>query len=403
MSVTEVVAGDGINIDNTDPTKPIVSTDGTMVVQNLKSSYQSEMMNYINSYDKIIFFGDSLTFGLYYNPKNNLLEPSPYRWATLLSEYYDKKEINISYGGSRWVDQLYNLYNQWPLEEKPVCPYFMACGFNDINNSLPFNQDAILTNALASIMYGTLPSSCFKNLLVDSRDIISKTGLWQNNKLLKNFGMTLLADDKNKSGTLEFDVTGRFVIINFSCPFEDSNSCFISIDGEKIDGISLMKRLSGALYPLDFKCWIYDTKSLPDTTHNIKLNFNISKYSSVCIDYIGGFEESQLNTNPIFVAPIYNMASLVDINKPAAYPYRISYNEGMKIMCRMLRNVYKLPVYYMEDTTNSYNIYGNITSLGPQLNLTSDGLHPGKSGHEWIFNRIVNFLENGEYVYRTTM
>jgi hypothetical protein len=69
----------------------------------------------------------------------------------------------------------------------------------------------------------------------------------------------------------------------------------------------------------------------------------------------------------------------------------------------MLRNVYKLPVYYMEDTTDTYNMYGNITSVGLESNIPMDGTHPGKTGHKWIFDRMVNFLENGEYVYRNTM
>jgi len=81
----------------------------------------------------------------------------------------------------------------------------------------------------------------------------------------------------------------------------------------------------------------------------------------------------------------------------------MAYNEGIKITCRMLRNVYKLPVYYMEDTTNSFNMYGNDTMANFVTNIPSDGLHPGTPGHKWIFNRIVNFLENGEYVYRNTM
>ena len=57
----------------------------------------------------------------------------------------------------------------------------------------------------------------------------------------------------------------------------------------------------------------------------------------------------------------------------------------------------------MEDTTDSYDAYGNCTSLNLDINAPMDGLHPGKTGHKWIFERIVNFIENGEYVYRNIM
>jgi lysophospholipase L1-like esterase len=403
MSVDKIIAGSGITIQSTGPDGTgdvLVATDGDMSVTNLKPSYQPTILNSITSASQLLFIGDSITYGVYitYPPTQYL--PATYRWATQLSQNYGKPEVNLAVPGHRWQDQLTVLYNKYKLEDKPVCPYFMACGVNDISNTDPQNHDAIITDALSTILYATLPSSNIKLLKVGASGVTT-TGLWKNNPLFTNFGMCCLSDGKkNSTGTLETTVTGQYIVINFSSLYPDKNNWIVYIDNVKVDIVPQKRRIVGATTPLDFKCWIYDTGS--STTHTVKIVAEITIYSTICVDFIAGFDESQIGTNPIFVAPSYVIQNIPGYSN-WQYDYYISYNEGIKKKCRMLRNVYKLPVYFMEDTTDSYDAYGNCTSLDLTNNLPTDGLHPGPTGHTWIKNRIVNFLENGEYVYRNTM
>jgi hypothetical protein len=78
-------------------------------------------------------------------------------------------------------------------------------------------------------------------------------------------------------------------------------------------------------------------------------------YSTLFIDFIASFDVGSdilSDANPIFVPPVYN---IVNFRGDAKGEYTVikTYNEGSKQLCRMLRNVYKLPVYYMEDTTDT--------------------------------------------------
>lgn len=402
MSVTKVLPGDGIEITGAD-SEPIVNATGDMTAVNLKSSYQPAMMSAITSASKFTFIGDSITYGLKYI-NSNIEVQADYRWSKLLSDNYDVIEENLAIIGSNWQDQLVVFYNSFTIDSKPTNPLFLACGINDLSKSDTYNQDAIISNAISTIIYATLPSTSFKFLRIGSPDIKDLKGLWKDNILFKNFGLLLASDGKKKNGgSLEVEVTGRYIVINCSSFQEAKNSWIVYIDGEKVDIFLCKKRLSGALYPLDMKCWIYDTESSPGVKHTVKIEAIMEIYSIICVDYIAGFDESQINCSPVFVSPVHNIANIASRSYPAAYSYRMSYNEGLKITCRMLRNVYKLPVYYMEDVTNSYGTYGNITSPDLDSNLPLDGVHPGKKGHKWIFDRIVNFLENGEYVFRETM
>ena len=170
MSVTKIISGSGIDINPIDGTGDVtVSTNGDMTVTNLIPSYQSTMLNYITSATQLVFSGDSITF-----------DPVPYSWSTLLSENYNKEKINIAYPGDCWPDQIKAIYNKWEIKDKPICPHFLACGINDMNASIPSNQDAIVVGAIAELMYATLPSECFKLLRLGSEDI-KITGLWKNN------------------------------------------------------------------------------------------------------------------------------------------------------------------------------------------------------------------------------
>lgn len=396
MSVTEVKAGEGINV--IDPTTtPTISTNGTMTVTKLTPSYQSEMIDYINSADKLVFVGDSITYGV-----GNPPMPVPYRWPKLLSDYLGKEEINIAVPGDTWPDQTLVLYNKWKLEDKPSCPYFFACGINDLCLSTAvYNQDAILNNMLGALFYATLPSSCIKVARLDSPDIIT-TGICKNSTFSNNVGLYFQSNGIINTGSIETTVTGRYIVINMCSYYIDKNRWDIFVDGEKIDIVPQAKRAKN-LKLTDEICWVYDTLDLTNGTHNVKMVATIEKYSSIFVDYIAGFSEAQVNTNPIFVAPIYRVANITKYLQAAAYPYIISYNLGLKQTCRMLRNVFKFPVYYMEDTTDTYIPYGSDTSILLAINEPADGLHPGKTGYYWIYERILNFLENGEYIYRNTM
>ncbi len=408
MSVDKIIAGSGITIQSTGPDGTgdvLVATDGDMSVTNLKPSYQPTILNDINSASQLVFIGDSITWGFSGSSSTGFVQ-APYRWSTQLSENYGKTEVNLAVPGHRWQDQLSNFYNKYTISNKPsfngASPsvYFMACGINDVGSSPPTLYDQIVTNATATIMYATLPSSKIKLLKIGSPDVTT-TGLWKNNPLFENFGMCCLSDGKkNTTGTLETTVNGRYIVINTMCLYSDLNNWIIYIDDEKVDITRQIKLLSGESFPGDFKCWIYDTGSAGSgLDHKVKLSAEISIYSAIFVDFIAGFEENQINTTPVFVAPVYNIVNF----GIAALPYRSALNLSMKQMCRMLRNVYKLPVYYMEDTMDTYNTYGNITSIYLPGNVPMDGVHPGPTGHTWIKDRIVNFLENGEYVYRNTM
>lgn len=340
------------------------------------------------------FYGDSIAWGKdAASNQEGCLEAivgSPFttrRWSYLLSTALGKIENNFAVNCAAWADAGAQVYNN----HVPGRSVFFGFGINDITLS-PFFSDELLESAQNFLVFASLPASSIVNARAGSPTAVTSGNGWSPTQNYASYGI----GSTTTGDTITVNVTGRFVVVSTSLvALSTTNYASITIS---IDGITIVinqpqLRGTGNSY-LNHDdgngLFVYDTNSSSTTKHLVVAtvghqfgNFNANTY----FDWFAGFSPNQVGASAVFLTAIQSIHSY-NHGGGDFETIRQAVNIGYKRLATKLRVTYGLPVYFVEES-GSYSI----------AQLQNDLLHPNPNGHQYIYQKVLGVIQNGEYKY----
>ena len=325
------------------------------------------------------FFGDSITAGVYL-----LLSQ---RWTTLLCNYFGSTQANYGIGGSMVNDSVQQIFTNYPPGTNLTT--FQAYGINDIAygsaNDNIFDEFRRTTEAMT--LFCCLPDS----QKVNARDAVL-TGSWGNANILGNWGVVT----STTASTLTATVTGRFICFSIPCV---TNTVYwnIYVDGTPTTILQPVVHNSPATElgsNINNAVYVYDTGSAPNAIHSIMAYYHGASSAPGYIAWLGGFNINNPNCNTAFLVSttLPDFISIDNLMPPqlGSEARRQCWTQIQQSICRRLRKEYGLPVYFVD---MSYPwTYGM---------LIGDLIHPNPNGMQYMANRAISVVLNGEFNYLT--
>jgi hypothetical protein len=344
------------------------------------------------------FYGDSICWGVNSTFATSTGNMPTARWTYLVSQNMNVTENNQCVSGSRWTAASNYVYNH----HTPGSAVFYGYGINDIAQSgtvsFPYEMISI---AESMIIYSTLPNASFVNPRNAQNGTVAATGFstWSNTPVYNNIGL----GSQQVGDFLVANVTGRFVALG---------STITSVGNGKTNHGSITIWVDGMLMTQDYpqyvqsavsgnqfyiETYIYDTGSAPSANHIIKVQVGAwtgwtsgGTHDSTYIDWFAGWS-SNSPFSPVVLTDIqrwhqdYGVTGSGFMN---AQLERIVLNNEYRSLVNRLRQNYNMPIYLVQGSGD----YG-AASLG------NDELHPNPIGHQYIANRVLHVLRQGEYTY----
>ena len=338
-------------------------------------------------------FGDSITAGA--GVANNQT------WGYIVNLALGKTLVNNAVSGYFTHDTCSRVYNLHTTDRTVV----IFIGTNDLRKQ--YEQyvtqalDRILDQCLACVLSATLWSCLPFANKINLRISSTLTGVWSNTA---PYPIGIGTSATNATCTVL--VTGRYVVVTItgtnnlgalytSEKFNLTISNY-KLDGDGTNGTYSANNLSvghdmiaGVTSNWSQRSWIYDTGIMAN--HTVVVTYTgLPGNDNLYVDFIAGWTFPAANNTILVGIPNWNYRLDYLADTAALYATdtrRLTYNKGLMNLARFLRVNYNLPVYYVDNESN--------TSGGIQ----ADSLHPNFSGHALIASRVLSVINNGEYNY----
>lgn len=366
-------------------------TTGTLTTSVLTASSFIQPYAPISTTATLDFYGDSWTFGVG-------ATTTAMRWSSLVSAALGKTENNQGSDGAQLMDVVKLIYQTRGIGGTNTL--FLMAGVNDMKFTV--NVEGLKRPMIAAILFSILPAA---NILNPRSSAVTKTGTWGNSNLYNNIGITTAVvggAGGSYDASLTATVTGRFVCFAVSAVNDTTagggvlpnvTAWTVTIDGVSYTqgqnigaynfNMNIPSGVNWASYP-----FIFDTGSSSSTSHVIVITpilFGATYTENAFVDWIGGFSPNQAGAITCIVVP----QDEYDYNQNGGCQSVLDgYVKMERDVTRWFQTYLQLPVYFVTDACP-------VNWLG----FTFDLLHPNNGGHNYIANRVLSVISQGETNY----
>ena len=398
VTIAQPISGNTLTVNGTLLTNTIITTTASFAAY--LPTY-APLAAAVSPTSNVTFYGDSIVQGGPPSLQNGQ------EWPALIANYfgftYNNPHNNLGAPGTTNLALGGNLVDDWVnsnaaansgklnvyVTRPPgtVGTVFTGLGFNDITNNgiSDFNEQRHVLEA--ATLFCCLPDT----QKVNSRNA-TQTGTWAN---ITGFGQWGV-QTSTASSSLLVTVTGRIICFALETSVGTSATFSVAVDGAFINPLQTTWS-SNCFTPTtpngsanNDALWFYDTRSSPNATHTILVTYQSG--GTLFIPWFAGFNINNSNCNTVFlVAPTEcYYQSLASPNNAGNETRRSVYIQIMQNICRKYRKEYGLPVYFIDMSYPA--IFGMVNV---------DNIHPNVGGQQYMANRAISVIQNGEFNYLT--
>ena len=338
--------------------------------------------------NRVIEMGDSIMV-------SNNASPASNSYRARLASTYTWTEVNLSLGGSGTWNEI-SSFHQATVAPRATTVIIESAGLNDIRNS----HDQKTFNKIESCLHSILKRCFQKSGVAAGSGSVTRSGSFTvfdaavhggKYDSAGGIGGNSACFNTTANATWTYAFTGVAISVTFSAsdPTINRGVAEIRIDGVLVDTVDdLMQRFDGV------SDGVNDNKRGPHTVtyfgltnaaHSIEVKA-LTGSPSVVVDEFSVLDENIANLGVVFVLEVPKITDYAIAGRDQASDAYIDQVNALRESVVDLYAAAGYPVYFIPIMLGNQGFYDVTTGID------SDGVHPTNTGHDQIFDSIVQWI-----------